>query len=573
MPRIVPAAFVLLALALSPAAAQATHQHDLQFDKQEIFAEVPSGGAVTTLRASCSSGYRVIQGSVRVDTAPGGLLTNVRIRTSTPDNDPAKWFYELINTTRSGNQAAQVKLMISCVKPTTSGGSGNQHTITFADRFDDALPVAAARQFGSGLNLPCEGNAAAASGGYIPAGAGWVFDPDAGYRQLISVAPTVAQASGGSGYVLGDSQDFGLGGNTAQVAYTLYANVACLNHLTTAATGEGRSHQHYLDASVQFVNKQLQFSGSYYEQGVSCPSGYYAIAPTWSISEASNANGLRLVGIGYQGDQDRFRFVNPNRDTGFVSFGVICVGTKTSSTNTATPGAGPGPQSLLMSERSLNTSIGAGQTLSRSVGCAGKTDIVTAGGLGGPDAGDLRVVTSGGGTRATRWPFVLRNTSSKRARVRLYVKCLSPWAEGHTLVLDGLPAQAPDGVKSCAAGQIPIRPSTEGSLTADARYTCLERLTTQRINHVHRLHVKTLAKTVPADFVKTFSCPRHYQAVAGGVTGARHGTLVTSIPFGRQWTFGIRGRSTRVSVTCLKESTTSEVPEPLVQQVVAPAAS
>lgn len=566
-------ALALLVLALSPAAAHAAHQHDLQLDKQEIFQEVASGGGVITARASCHTGYKVLQGSIRVDTVPGGSLTNVRVRTSAPDSASDRtWFYELVNDTRAGNQAAQIKLMISCIKPSTSGGNGSQHSVGFADRFDDALPVAAARQFESGANLPCSGNGAFASPGYIPAGAGWVFDPTVGYRQLIGVEPTVAQASGGNGgYYLGDSWNFYVGGNASQVAYTLYANVRCLKHLTGSAFGENKNHEHYLDATVQIVSRQIQrTSGSsgYFYQGVSCPSSYYAIAPTWSIGGSSNANGLRLVGVGYQGDQDVFRFVNPNGDSGFVSFGVICLGVKTSFTGSASPGAGPGPQKLLMSEREVSVTVPAKGTLTQTVGCAGKTDIVTAGTVGQTEQ-DIRVVRSGGGSKATKWPFVLRNRSAAASQLKLYVKCLSPWAEGHTLVVDGLPSQAPDGVKACEPGQIEIRRSTEGSLTANARYLCLERNTTQRINHTHRLHTKTVTGTVPGDFVKTLSCPRRYQAIAGDVTGAKHARLVSEIPFGRAWTFAFRGRSaSKVSITCLKTGTTSEVAQPVTQEVV-----
>ncbi|MCW2989672.1 MAG: Conserved repeat protein [Solirubrobacterales bacterium] len=564
----------LLALASFPAAAQASHQHDLQLDKQEIFAEVPSGGAVTTKRASCSSGYRVIQGSIRVDTVPGGPLTNVRVRASTPDDgDTGTWYYDLVNVTRSGNQAAQIKLMISCIRPTTSGGSGSQHSLSFGEQFRFTQPTAAGREFESSATLDCNGFGPAENPGFIPAGAGWVFDPTASYRQLIGVEPVVAQASGGSpGYFLGQSQNFFLGGNTTQTAYTLSASVRCLRHLTTAAVGEGSSHQHFLNDSVQIVRPQVpRTSGDsgYWSQSVSCPSGYYAIAPTWSIPGSANSNGLRLVGIGYQGDQDVFRFVNPGNDRSFVAVGVICLGTKTSFTNQRSAGAGPGPQQLLMSDRVVRATIGAGKTLRQTVGCAGKTDIVTAGGLGGAGAMNVRVVRSGGGPKATRWPFVLRNTASRATNVNLYVKCLSPWAEGHTLILDGLPSAAPDGVKACQPGEIPIRLSTEGSLTANARFTCLEHLTTQRINHVHRLHVRTLNGTVRGGFVKTFSCPAHYQAIAGRVTGAKHARLAVSLPGGPSWTFGFAGRApSKVQVTCLKDSTTSEVPEPVTNQVV-----
>lgn len=574
--RLLPA-LALLAVALAPAAAQAAHQHDLQLDKQEIFQEVASGGGVITARASCNSGYRVIQGSIRVDTVPGGPLTNVRVRTSAPDSASDRtWFYELVNVTRSGNQAAQIKLMISCIRPSTSGGSGSQHSISFAERFDDALTIAANREFGSGASLDCSGTGSYESPGYIPAGAGWVFDPVAGYRQLIGVQPTVAQASGGSGgYYLSDTQNFNLGGNTSLATYTLYANVRCLKHLTGSAFENNVGHQHYLDATVQIVNKQVsRTSGdsSYWYQSVSCPSSYYAIAPTWSISGASNSNGLRLVGIGYQGDQDVFRFVNPNGDAGFVSVGVICLGQKTSYTGSASPGAGPGPQKLLMSEETYPATIFAGDTLTANRGCAGKTDIVTAGGIGGPDASDVRVVRSGGGSKATRWRFVLRNTGSGAAHIKLYVKCLSPWAGGHTLVIDGLPSQAPDGVQKCEPGQIPIRPSTEGSLTADARYLCLERNTTQRINHNHRLNTKTISSAVGGGATKTLTCAAHYDAIAPRVDAADGARLVRSVPHGRSWTFGFAGSGkSTVTVTCLKTGTTPEVAQPITQQVVEPA--
>jgi hypothetical protein len=569
MPRPVSAALALLALALSPAAAQAAHQHDLQFDKQEIFSEVPSGGAVTIARASCNSGYRVLQGSIRVDTVPGGRLADVRVRTSAPEND-STWFYELVNTTRAGQQAAQIKLMISCVKPTTSGGSGGQHSIAFNDRFDSALPVAAGREFGSGTSLECSGLAPFESPGSIPAGAGWVFDPDSGYRQLIGLQPTVAQASGGAGgYFLGDNWDFTLGGNTSQVAYTLYANVQCLKHLTGVAFGENSNHQHYLDATVQIVNRQIgqtQGASGYYSQGISCPSSYYAVAPTWNITGASNSRGLRLVGIGYQGDQDVFRFVNPNGDAGFVSFGVICVGTKTSFSNSASPGAGPGPQKLLMSEKSRAATVAPGKTLTTTLGCAGKTDIVTAGGIGGADAADLRVVRSGGGAKQTKWPFVLRNAGGGAAHVKLYVKCLSPWAEGHTLVVDGVPSAAPDGMADCQPGQISIRPSTEGSLSESPVYRCLERTTTQRINHYHRLNTKTINSVVGGGASKTLSCAATYDAIAPQVDAAKGARLVRSVPDGRHWTFGFAGSGkSTVTVTCLKTGTTPEVARPVTQ--------
>jgi hypothetical protein len=419
--------------------------------------------------------------------------------------------------------------------------------------------------------MNCWGTGTSAPSGYIPAGAGWVFDPVAGYQQLIGMQPTVAQA--GTKYVLGDSQNFYLGGNSSQVGYTLYGTTRCVKHLTGFASGEGSNHQHYLDASVQIVRKQLSRTSSYYDQGVSCPSSYWAIAPTWTIPETSNANGIKLVGVGYQGDQDVFRWVNPNSDAGFVSFGVICISQKTSYTSSPSAGAGPGPQKLLMSQRSKVARIGAGDMLTTSMRCAGKTDIVTAGGIGGDFADDLDVVRSGGGAKLTRWPFVLRNTSNRALQVRLYAKCLSPWAEGHTLVVDGVPSEAPDGTAKCDAGQIPIRPSTEGSLTGATFYRCLEPLTTQRIDHVHRLHAKTIAGSVRGGFVKTFTCPKHYQAVTGGVVGDKHAKLANTFGFQRTWTFAFAGaQRSQVRVTCLKESTTSEVPEPITQEVEQPPA-
>lgn len=568
LPRIRTALLALLAVTLTPAVARAAHQHDLQLDKQEIFAEVPSGGAVTSLRASCSSGYRVIQGSVRVDTVPGGSLTSIRIRTSAPDTDPSKWFYELVNVAPRGSQAAQVKLMISCIKPTTSGGSGSQHSVQFAPRYDTAVTVPAGRTAPTTLDLPCQGPNPFESPGYIPAGTGWVFDPHAGFSQLTGAAPTVAQLA--TSYALGDSQNLDLGGSAQQAAYTLYGNVVCLKRLTTAATGEGKSHQHYLDASVQLVTRQVprtQGSTGYFTQSVSCPSSYYAIAPTFSIPATASANGLRIVGIGYQGDQDPFRLVNPNGDGGFVTLGVICLGVKTSFTNSASPGAGPGPQHLIMRNWTVALQIGRGDVARGTVGCAGKTDIVTAGGLDGRDASAVDVISMGGGGRANRWRYALRNTLSRTARVTLALKCLSPWAEGHTLVVDGLPSAAPDGVTACEPGQIAVHPSTEGAPTgAGARYLCLERNTTNRINHTHQLHTRTVTRRV--DGRTTIACPRSYQAVVPRISLGRRARLVTSAPDGRAWTlrFGGAGRST-VRITCLKDSTTPEVAKPVVQEV------
>jgi hypothetical protein len=560
----------ILAFALAAPAAQAAHQHNVDFDKQEIFQSVPAGGTVIPLTADCLSDYRIVQGSIRVDTVPGGRLTDVLVRTSAPEDDDS-WFYEIVNRARSGSQPAQIKLMIACVRAKTTSGSGSQHSVDFADRYDTSLTVAAARALGSQLTMNCWGTGTNQSPGSIPAGFGWVFDPVAGYQQLIGVQPTVAQLSSNPPkYVLSDTQNFYLGGNSAQAGYTLYGTTRCIRHLTGTAFGESRSHQHYLDASVQIVSKRIAKTTSSFDQSISCPSSYWAIAPTWSIPEASNANGLKLVGIGYQGDQDVFRWVNPNEDMGYVSFGVICVGQKTSYTSSPSASAGPGPQRLLMTQRSRVARIGAGKTLTTTARCAGKTDIVTAGGIGG-DVSDLDVVTSGGGAKMTRWPFVLRNPTGRAIQVRLYAKCLSPWAEGHTLVVDGVPGEAPDGMTSCRPGQIPIRPSTEGSLTANVRYRCLERLTTQRINHVHRLHVKTVSGSVRGGFVKTFTCPRHHQAITGRVVGAKHAELASSFGFQRTWTFGFAGAArSQVAVTCLKESTTPEVPEPLVQPVVAP---
>jgi len=287
----------------------------------------------------------------------------------------------------------------------------------------------------------------------------------------------------------------------------------------------------------------------------------------WWIPDAASANGLRLVGVGYQGDQDVFRFVNPNGNTSTVGVGVICLYTKTSFTTSASPTPGPGPQHLIMSERSARVTVGAQETVSRTLGCKGKTDFVTAGGIGGRLAGNVDVIRSGGGPKATKWPFVLRNPGNGDARVTLFVKCLSPWAEGHALTIDGLPSNAPDGVAKCKAGQIAIRPATEGSLTNDPLFNCLDPVTTQRINHHHRLFAKTVHGVAGGDRPRTLTCAKGYEAIAPSATPDRGARLIRSVPSGRRWTFAFDGDGGKVAVTCLKGATTPEIADVVGQTI------
>lgn len=567
--RLIPA-LTAVAVALAPAAARASHQHDLQLDKQEIFQTVPAGGIVTTARASCSSGYRVLSGSIRVDTVPGGSLTSIRVRTSAPDStSDSRWFYELVNTAPAGNQDAQIKLMISCIKPTTTGGSGNQHTLTW-NRVDNALSVPAGLATDSSQSIDCDTTTATDPFSYIPSGAGWVFDPDTGYRQLAGLLPSVAQVTTNGKWFPTGSQHFFLAGDASQAAYTLYATAYCLKHLTDSAFGESSNHQHYLNVSQQTVAAKFgrTTSSNYYSQSVSCPSGTYAVAPTWYIEPAALATGLRIVGIGYQGDQDVFRVVNPGGSSSFVSFGAICLGTKTSFTNQPTVGAGPGAQKLLFAERSVKATIAPGATLDKTLGCAEKTDFVTAAGLSGSGASRLEVVRSGGGPKPTKWPFVLRNRSGRTAAISLHAKCLSPWAQGHTLVIDALPSQAPDGVSSCPAPAIAIRPSTEGDLVRGARYSCLNRFTTTLVNHHHRLRAQEVAADIRRN--GTLTCAKGSDAIVPRVAAAKGAHLVSSVPSGRRWAFRFEGGAgaSHVRVTCLAHGTTPEVAQPVTAPVV-----
>jgi len=559
-------ALALLACMALPAAASAgNHQHDLNFDKQEIFKEVPTGGGITSFYAGCGTDYYVLSGSVRVDSVPGGVLSDLDVRTSAPAGNgsptaPSQWYFEVVNNVRSG-QAAQIKLMISCIKTVTTGGSGSQHTLSFAPRVDGGISVPARIGIDFNTNPACGAAAAADPFAFVPTGAGTVVDPGSAARRLIGIEPDVKQV--GNKWFPTSTMNFhaGAGANDPQV--NLYTTLWCLNHKTSFAQDGSSNHQHYLDVSQQIVTTTISRSSgnSPFRQAVYCPSGTYAIAPTYYIPYAGVQSGIRLVGIGYQGDQDVFSFLNPGGNVSQVDVGVLCMGKKTGdSTGLPSPGAGPGRQKLLTSERAKTISIPAGKTAKTTLGCVTKTDFVTAGTLSGSGAGAVQVVRSGGGADVAKWPFTLRNRGGKSASVTLNVKCLAPWAEGHTLVVAGEPSSAPDGVDSCSAGAVAIRPTTVGS---DHTVMCLSRKTTKRINHYHDLVFASRSGSVAAGKTTTLSCPAGYAALVPKATLGKGAKLAGSTPKGRSWAFAVTGGGAKVSVTCLRTGTTPEMVVPV----------
>lgn len=560
---------VLLAACASTAhagVAPTRHQNDLVFDKREQIAEVPAGGVVTALSANCGTDYYVLSGSIRVDVVNGGQLSDVDVQGSSaggPQNGggPTGWFFTVVNNAPAGNRAAQIKLMISCIKKTATGGDGDPHAILFDPPQAFGFAFAANRTADFTPRLSCSRDETPFAS--IPTGAGTTLDPSNQWKRLSGMQPTVGLYNGV--YFPGTAWDTTIAGQTiATPGGTLTPSLWCMRSLTGGSSERTNVHAHYIDRNLQTTSFGVPQGNSAapFSQAVFCPSGYYGVAPTYKIPSGAVQKGLRLVGIGYQGDQMVFKFVNPNGDASRVDVGVLCVARKTSFDTSPTPGAGPGGQQLLTSERTVTLRVAPNALASRTAVCGEKSDDVVAGGISG--AGAARLVRSGGGADPAKWPFTVRNTSGKPISVALNVKCLAPWAEGHTLVIEGRNDANADGEDACRReDDIVIRRTSGGAVS------CLERVSTVRINHYHRLVTTTVRGTVRANRTRTLSCPAGYAALAPKVA-VRRGQRVASTPKGRRWTVGIAGgtKAADVALTCLRSTTTPEDLVPVTQSVI-----
>lgn len=549
--------------------APTRHQNDLIFDKRENFAEVPAGGAVTKLTANCGADYYVLSGSIRVDVVNGADLSAIDVRRSAAgsnagDLGPTRWDYEIINNAPAGQRAAQIKLMISCVKKVTAGGDSDQHAIQFERENFFTFPLSANRLTNHVQPLACSQDESPFSS--IPTGVGTTIDASNQARRLIGMNPRVGLVAGI--YYPANVWDYTIGSDATTPGVALTPSLWCMKRLTGSSSERTNVHQHYINTSLQATRFTVPRAASNapFSQSVYCPSGQYGVTPTYSIQYSSVKNGLRLIGIGYQGDQMVFKFVNPNGDASPVEGGVLCIGNKTSFDTNPTPGAGPGGQKLLTAVRSKTVHLAARGTASTTMVCASKTDYVAAGGFSG--SGAVTLTRSGGGSDPSKWPFTLRNTSGKPVNVALHVKCLAPWAEGHTLLIEGESTATPNGVDHCSDPKaIAIRPSIVGK---DELVECLSRASTIRINHYHTLITAKRSAVVKSGGTTTLKCPAKFAALVPSVNLADGQRLTQSKPGDGTWTFSTAGAkgATTVSLTCLRKTTTPEDLQPISNGIV-----
>lgn len=278
-------------------AGDTTHQHQLDFAKEETNVSL-LGGDTSTTTATCPTGYFATDGSVRLDSVDQGTGTfaDAVVLASRATDDGRGWTGTVRNDSTGQLQA---KVNVVCMSERTTSGDNHSHPVVVSD------PVVATATFTPGrqdVDLACPTDTYAIAPSFeFTAGEGIVSTHRTTTGWTFSV-DTDAPAAGTFG-------------------------VRCLS--TMLGTVDGHAHRLLFQ---QLADTLTVPAGQVAERKLDCPDGYKGIV-AWNDMDP----GLVSLGNDPQPISRVFRWFNPTDSDLTARYGLLCVAIRTDG------GSGGGP--------------------------------------------------------------------------------------------------------------------------------------------------------------------------------------------------------------------------------------
>lgn len=267
--------------------------HDVDVQKQEVFANLPADGQPTTHHVWCPTGYVPTDGGLLVDAVDqGGYYSDIVTSRSRPvaSGGLKGW---TVTVTNLGDFRGQGKVKVTCLDETIGSAHGHTHSIVVTTPAAGTQATAAP---GVTADIACPV-------GSVPVGA-W-YDTTAGF-----VTPRAMYAIGNVGSFVFDYD-----------AATFTYGVSCLASQTTAGGG------HTATLSLTSTNSTVSVGSEARAEGVQ-QCGQLAHAITGGYESTSPE--LLSLGREQRGNNYMFRFYNDDWDRAWnAGIQVQCVGVRT----------------------------------------------------------------------------------------------------------------------------------------------------------------------------------------------------------------------------------------------------